>query len=625
MTYESNKVRAELSDGSSDTVPTGRITDSVQEAEVDRRYLDHDRSVGERVEILLKQMSIEEKAGLMFHTMLMPGPGGEIAEGNSAFGLAGAAQLIDRGMSHFNILGSAGSSVELARWHNRLQELALGTRLGIPVTLSTDPRHSFTENPGTAAMAGAFSQWPEPLGLAAIGDQDLVQRFADIVRAEYLAVGIRLALHPQIDIATEPRWARQVATFGEDVETTSRLAAAYVRGLQGSEKNGQSVAAMVKHFPGAGPQLGGEDAHFAYGREQVYPGGQFDLHLQPFIAALAAGAGQVMPYYAMPVGAELEEVGFSFNRSIVTDLLRTRLGFDGIVCTDWGLLSDGHMMGEVFPARAWGVEDLTVPERMKKAIDAGVDQFGGEDIPGVLVELVRGGEVPEDRIDQSARRLLKEKFQLGLFDTPFVEAEKAGSIVGCADYRAAGEAAQRAAVTVLKNENSATDRAKPVLPATRGIRIYVEGIDEATARAYGTVVSDPADADLAIIRLVAPFEARPGTFERFFHAGSLDFAQDTVDHVRAIAEAVPTVLDVFLDRPAILTPLIDDAAGVLVNFGASSAALLDVVFGDAEPRGRLPFDLPRSMRAVEASREDVPFDTEHPLFRFGDGLKLGRP
>ena len=112
----------------------------------------------------------------------------------------------------------------MARWHNTLQELAASTRLGIPVTLSTDPRHSFTRQPRHLGMlAGPFSQWPEPLGLAAIGDEDLVERFGDIARQEYLAVGIRVALHPQIDLATEPRWARQVATFGEDAELTGTL------------------------------------------------------------------------------------------------------------------------------------------------------------------------------------------------------------------------------------------------------------------------------------------------------------------------------------------------------------------------------------------------------------------
>jgi beta-glucosidase len=189
-----------------------------------------------------------------------------------AFGLPSTEDLVlGRRMTHFNLLGVVEDSRLVAQWHNRLQELAASTPLGIPITISTDPRHHFTDNPGTAFNAGAVSQWPEPLGLAALRSVELVQRFADIARQEYLASGFRLALHPQVDLATEPRWSRIGATFGEDAELTSELAVAYVRGFQGDEVGPTSVSTMTKHFPGGGPQLDGEDPHFAYGREQVYP------------------------------------------------------------------------------------------------------------------------------------------------------------------------------------------------------------------------------------------------------------------------------------------------------------------------------------------------------------------
>ena len=226
-----------------------------------------------------------------------------------------------------------------------------------------------THSPTTLAppwLAGSFSQWPEPIGLAAIGDVELVASFADIARHEYTAVGLRVALHPQVDLATEPRWARQVASFGEDADLSGRLASAYIRGFQRDELGPESVATMTKHFPGGGPQKDGEDPHFAYGREQVYPGGMFDLHLKPFEAALAAGTSQIMPYYGMPVGTQYEEVGFGFNRSVITGLLRERYGFDGIVCTDWGLITDHEIAGAPFPARAWGAEHLSLRERMIK-------------------------------------------------------------------------------------------------------------------------------------------------------------------------------------------------------------------------------------------------------------------
>ena len=251
------------------------------------------------------------------------------------------------------------------------------------MTLSSDPRHHFIDNPFASMFMEQTAAWPEPLGLAAIGSEEVVREFADIARQEYLAVGLRVGLHPQIDLATEPRWGRISGTFGEDAELTSRLAAAYIRGFQGSALGPRSVAMMTKHFPGGGPQKDGDDPHFPWGREQVYPGANFEYHLAPFRAAIEAGTSQIMPYYGMPVGTEYEEVGFGYNRSVITGILRDQLHFDGIVCTDWGLVSGvtdlgdvGFDLGEIGAAKAWGVEHLDREERVLKIIEAGVDQLG---------------------------------------------------------------------------------------------------------------------------------------------------------------------------------------------------------------------------------------------------------
>nr|WP_245347087.1 glycoside hydrolase family 3 N-terminal domain-containing protein [Arthrobacter stackebrandtii] len=571
--------------------------------------------VAERVENLLQQMTLEDKAGLFFHTMIMPGSNGGVDVVDGMFDVPSTTDMIlKQGMTHFNVLGSAPSGQELAAWHNAVQEVAASTRLGIPVTLSTDPRHHFSMNPGASMLAGPFSQWPETLGFGALGDEETTEKFGDIARQEYAAVGLRVALHPQIDLATEPRWGRQNGTFGEDAELTGRLGAAYIRGFQGEKLGPDSVATMTKHFPGGGPQKDGEDPHFAHGREQVYPGGNFEYHLKPFEDAFEAGTSQLMPYYGMPVGTEYEEVGFGFNKSVITGLARERYGFDGIVCTDWGLLSDAVMMGEPFPARAWGVEHLSVKDRMAKVIDAGVDQFGGENIPELLVQLVREGRLTEQRMDESARRLLREKFVLGLFDKPMVDEEAAGRIVGNDEFRAAGEQAQREALTLLTNNN--------VLPLARNIKVYVEGFAPEAAAAYGEVVATPEQADVALLRLQAPFEPRPGMFESFFHQGSLAYPQDEVDRINALCAKVPTVLEIYLDRPAILTPFADMAAALMVDFGASDEAVLDVLFGASHARGKLPFELPSSMNAVVESRPDMPFDTAAPLFPFGHGIAL---
>jgi beta-glucosidase len=580
-------------------------------------YQDPQLALDQRIEDLLSRLSVADKAGLMFHDMVPMGPGGTLAGPDNPFGRPATEHLV-RGlrMNHFNLVGPVEDVRDLVAWHNALQGLAMATGVGIPVTVSTDPRHAFSNNPGTEALAGAFSQWPQSLGFAALGEEDTVQRFGDIARQEYVAGGLRVALHPQIDLATEPRWARIGMTFGEDADLTSRLVTAYIRGFQGARLGPESVATMTKHFPGGGPQLDGEDPHFAYGREQVYPGGQFDYHLRPFLAAIAAGTSQMMPYYGMPLGTRYEEVGFAFSRGIITDLLRNELGFDGIVCTDWGLVTDAVIMGQPMPARAWGVEQLSELERVQKIIEAGCDQFGGESRPELVVELVRSGRVGEDRIDVSVRRLLREKFVLGLVDAPLLDVDRAVATIGRADFVAEGEAAQRAAMVRL----TAADSGPAALPITPGRRVYVENLAADQAARLGEVVDDPAAADLAVLRLDAPFEPRPGGFEAHFHAGSLEFPPAERDRVVGICRQVPTVVVLFLDRPAVVPEIARAAAAFLVEFGARDAAVVDVLLGQAQTRGRLPFDLPSSTEAVANSRSDVPYDTADPLFRFGDGL-----
>ncbi|WP_281415526.1 glycoside hydrolase family 3 protein [Actinospica durhamensis] len=570
-------------------------------------------------------MTLEEKAGQLFHTMVMMGENGALAEdpGSAPGGVTARHMVCDLHMTHVNLLG-AGSARQLAEWHNRLQELAAATRLGIPVTVSTDPRHSFTDNPGTAMMSGPFSQWPEPLGLAAVGDAELVRAFADTVRREYLAVGLRVSLHPQADLATEPRWARISGTFGEDADIASELIGPYLRGLRGpvdaagTHLTPRSIAAVVKHFPGGGPQMDGEDPHFPYGREQVYPGGMFDYHLRPFRAAIAAGATQIMPYYGMPVGTQYEQVAFGFNKQVLTGLLRQELGFDGIVLSDWGLINDSMIMGEPHPARAWGVEHLSPAERMAKAIDAGVDQFGGEHCPELLVELVRAGKVGQARVDVSVARLLAEKFRLGLFDQRFVDPDVAEQAVGASEFRRLGADAQRRSLTLLANGPAGRG---PVLPLTGRPRLYVRNLDAAVAAEYAELTDDPSHADLAVLRLDTPYEPRPGRFESFFHAGRLDFDDERLAEILALLEAVPTIVVIRLERPAVIPQIAQKAAALLVDYGASDAAVLDVLFGAATPQGSLPFELPRSMAQVEIGRPDVPQDSPNPLFPFGYGLR----
>jgi beta-glucosidase len=471
--------------------------------------------------------------------------------------------------------------------------------------------------------AGPFSQWPDGLGLAAIDDPVSTEAFAEIVRREYCAVGIRAALHPQIDLATEPRWARQLQTFGADSQRVGAHTAAYLHGLQGSEAGPSSVACTAKHFPGGGPQKDGEDAHFPYGREQVYPGGRFDAHLEPFRVAIANNVAGIMPYYGLPVdlvldGEPVEPVGFGFNRRILRGLLRDELGFDGIILTDWELVNDNIVGDQVLPARAWGVEHLDAAGRMQRILDAGADQFGGEECVDLLAALVESGAVNQARLDESALRILIVKFRLGLFDDPYVDEDEAPRVVGCAEHRAAGMRAQSRSVVVLENSLVGEVLA---LPLRTGLRLYVEGVDAEVAARFGEVVTAPEAADVALVRLSAPFEPRGDLFlEAFFHQGSLEFRPGLLSRLARVAQAVPLLVDVALDRAAVLTPIQQLAAALTVTFGVSDEALLRALTAEVPPVGRLPIALPSSMDGVRVGLADAGFAAADTLYPLGAGL-----
>ncbi len=583
-------------------------------------YEDSRLPIDVRVADLLGQMTLEEKAGLFFQTVIPVSDDGSLSETpDTAHNATTHEQVLTHLINHFNVHEIPEPRL-MATWHNNLQALAQETRLGIPVTISSDPRNAFSHNPLTSISTGKslFSQWPEPIGLAATGDPALVEQFGDIARQEYRAVGIHLALHPMADLATEPRWARISGTFGEDAALTSRLVAAYIRGFQGATLGPQSVACMTKHFPGGGPQKDGEDPHFPYGKEQVYPGDNFAYHLLPFEAAFAAGTSQIMPYYGQPIGLPIEEVGFGFNKDVVTGLLREKYGFDGIVCTDWGLIHPRSWGNWQMAARSWGVEHLSEAERVKKVLDAGVDQFGGEAFPALLVELVRSGQVTEERIDISARRLLREKFRLGLFDQPFVDPEAAALLVGDPRFYAAAQQAQRRSLVLLKNTTAAQ---ASLLPLRGRPKIYLENVDVQVAAAYAQVVETPAEADVALLRLDAPYEPRNTTFlESLFHAGDLSFKPDELARLLTILHTVPTIVDIYLDRPAVIPEIAAACAALIGNFGATDEVVLDLIFGRFAPSGKLPIEMPSSMEAVLQQKTDVPYDSANPLFPFGHGL-----
>ncbi|RSH83383.1 uncharacterized protein EHS24_007063 [Apiotrichum porosum] len=585
-------------------------------------YQDKSLSVEDRIDDLLPRLSLEEKAGLMFHMMIPANP--DLEKKNPNFStFPSTKEMLERGLTHFNITGTFDTPKEFAEFTNQLQKAALDIgRWGIPVTLSTDPRNAFIDNPQLSLPPGPFSQWCEHIGMAAIGDEGRMQEFADIVRQEYLAVGLRAALHPQADLATESRWSRTPGSLGEDADMSTRLAAAEIRGLQTKKFGHESVAACIKHFPGGGTVKDGTDPHFSWGAEQIYPGGMemFEYHLKPFRTAVDEGVRVVMPSYGKPMGIGYEEVGMGFNKAITHDLLRDGLGFKGVVVSDWGLCVDmpgANIIGDIATARAWGVEHLSPEDRAVKCINSGCDQLGGEYTPSFIVNTVKDGRLSEDTVNDSVRRILRDKFELGLFDNPYVDVNKANKIVGNKKFKAAGVNAQMDSVCLLKNDKPAGIH-KKMLPFPKDYKVYLEGFKE---KHFRYVVDSPDEADVAVVRLATPWvPTGNGPFAARFHHGALEWNDDVLENIRKLSKRVPVVIEIFAERPPVLGTLDHDASAIMVSFGLSEPALVDVLHGHS-PKGKLPFDLPRSTAAVIDSKTDTPFDTRNPTYRFGHGLR----
>lgn len=611
-------------------------------------YEDWRKPVDVRVADLVGQMTLEEKAGLMVGPTLPMGPDGTVNEdsrpmpnpfGGPSWSLPGTSEAILKLHIRQFINRVNTSPRTLATWLNAVQEIAERSRLGIPAFFVTNPRNHLGSGQvvvGIEEAGGSFSQWPGTLGLAATRDPALVDAFSRVAAAEHVAVGIRGGYHPQIDLATEPRWARISGTFGEDADLTSAMAVAMVRGFQGPSLGPKSVALIFKHFPGGGPAIEGQDSHFAYGKYDVYPGNNFDYHVQPFKAAIDAGAVAIMPYYSIPKDITKDQVGMAFNKEIVTDLLRNRLGFRGVVNSDSGITT----------SMVWGVEDLSVEQRYRKAIEAGTDLFSNDATPEHVVNLVRKGELTEARVDESVSRLLRVRFGLGIFENPYADPDNAERTVRNAAFQAQALDAQRKSIVLLHDDKGA-------LPLKRGARVYAEGVDTALLEARGfKVATSPEDADVALLRMTfaaapaggsgrgaggrraetgdtGPGRASGAGAPRGGGLGGLNTAGTPIDltlpaerlaALRQTLRARPTVVAMYFDRPYVVPELARESAAMLAHFGVSDEALLNVLDGTHAPTGKLPFELPSSMDAVRAQKEDVPRDSRDPLYPFGHGL-----
>lgn len=669
------------------------------------KYEDWRLPVDERAKDLASKMSVEQIAGLMLYSahQAIPGrPGGFFTStyNGKSFDESGAKSsdlsdeqkkfLKDDNLRHV-LITTVESPGVAAQWNNNAQALVEGIGMGIPINNSSDPRHTSVSNAEyNAGAGGKISMWPGTVGIAASFDPGLMKQFGEIASAEYRALGIATALSPQIDLGTEPRWSRFDGTMGEDPNLTTDMARAYVDGFQTSTgkdeiTNGwgyNSVNAMVKHWPGGGPEEGGRDAHFGYGEYAVYPGNNLKDHLKPFtegafkLAGPTKMASAVMPYYTISFNQDTvngENVGNSYSKYLITDLLRGKYGYDGVVCTDWMITKDTKAV-DLFQGKCWGVENLSEAQRHYKAIEAGVDQFGGNNEMGPVIEAYKmglaehGEEYMRKRFEQSAVRLLRNIFRVGLFENPYLNVAETEKIVGNPEFMKAGYDAQLRSIVLLKNQNH-------ILPVKRQLKVYVPirytpagknwfgfatpekkeyPFNMDIVKKYFEVVDSPEEADFALVGIESPdggvgydredlkkggngyipislqYEKYKAEYARdpSIAGGSPfeDFTNRTykgktvtthnqfdmgmVNDTKAKMGAKPVVVVIKVSKPMVFSEIEKNSNAILIHMGVQDQAIMDILSGAAEPSALLPFQMPANMKTVEEQKEDVPRDME---------------
>jgi beta-glucosidase len=617
-------------------------------------YEDWRLEVEKRIDDLVQQMSLPEKVGMMLINTLNAEPGGKMSDR--------AVQLIqDERMTRFifrntitqnpkqTVVGGFGGAqitpYEAAQFMNSIQELSESTRLGIPSLFKSNSRNhvEYDARAGINVEAGAFSSWPKESGLAATRDLDLIADFAKVMAQEWNAVGLRSMYGYMADLSTEPRWYRVHETFTEDADLASQIITTLVKNLQGESLNSKSIALTIKHFPGGGPQEGGGDPHYAYGKNQVYPSNNFDYHVRPFQSAIQAGSSSIMAYYGIPIGQPYlpNTVGMAFSKGIITELLRKKLGFKGYVNSDTGIIGD----------RAWGLENKSVEEQILIALEAGTDILSGFNDNRQLLNLISSGKLSEERVNVSVKRLLKEQFELGLFENPYVDPNRASYIVGNAAFQRKADIAQRKSIVLLQN--------KMKLPVTLPgagkdtLKVFTIGMDTKAfvkpswSRVKVVAASEtkadelpalPAGTQIAILRIVV---TNHGSDQRFGGAlpDELNFLSlssmakskswkvtpslSVIQHVMKSVGPEKTILAIDFRQPYVLDKesSILNAGALFATFGVTDDALIDVISGAFAPSGKLPYALANSEDAVIKQAPDAPgYPKEDTLFPFGFGL-----
>lgn len=568
-------------------------------------YEDWRQDADTRAADLVSQMTVREKISQMQHPTFLPRADGEIPSYLQEWcNEEGIGMLLIR---ELNSVEAAANTM------NIIQEYAEGSRLGVPVLVSMDSVHGLSYVSGSTVT-------PHNLALAATRDEELVTKLAEIAREEHLAVGVRMTLSPDADLITDPRWGRNQECYSEDTDVVQSLIVAAVQALQGgSELTEDSVIATVKHFPGSGGQTDGVDGTPLTIRED-----SIDLHLAGFRAAIEAGVAAVMPYGYSTVpylGGDAVENSADQSAAVMTDLLRGELGYTGLIQTDWGL----NFVG---------------------ATNAGADILGGAGVRSTR-QLVEG--VDEERLTDACRRILIAKFQLGIFENPYVDEENAAQVLGSEEHRAVAKEAAARSFTLLKYENASPLAGQKLVVAgtlAEDVRALNSGwtakdpmelagttILEAFQNKAGsenvTYIPDASQvpADLSGTTAVVVIGEAGGIHEPAWGTDTLEFPQEQVDLVKALKDAGANVVEVVLmNRAYMKTDMVDMADSVLLAYRpgvtCGAEAIADALFGETAIIGKTPFQIPRTMEQVLNQREDLPKDIQDPLFDYGFGIEV---
>ena len=586
-------------------------------------YEDWRFTAQERAVDLLSQMTVREKVSQMQHPTFVPKADGKIPSYLKKW-----SQEENVGFLLVRELPDVKNAAETM---NQIQEWCESSRLGIPVVVSMDSVH------GCSYVYGA-TVTPHNLGLAATRDKELVMKLADIARQEHIAIGSRMTLSPEADIATEPRWGRVMETFGEDADLVTEMIVAQIEGFQAGRDglNTDSIIACIKHFPGAGPQMEGVDMAPIISTEE-----SLQTHLKPYYAAIEANVASVMPYYSIPM--VLDTTAALGSKATLQDLLRIEMGFDGIIQTDWGMIWGIQQSASLFGNEISEEEAVIIG-----VADAKVDGIGGESIRLIdtIVGLVDQGRIPMKGIDESCMRILKAKFELGVFENPYVDVDYAVSYVGNEENQALSLRAAQESMTLVKNDG--------ILPLTAEGQILVAGLragdmdsltggwtsaqpgktiveaitdqvgDKATvvyeAEDINRIVELAKESNVAIVAVGEP---------TYMHTGpwgpeTLELTRSQQEILEAIkATGTPIITVSVMGRPYIMTWSDENASAILCAYYPGSQggiAIAQTLFGQNNPRGKLPFQMPRNMEQVKAQSSDLAFDIDDPLYDYGYGL-----